>query len=266
MWTGAVSVPEPRWLVYILSDSTSPPGQDLVHVGVHPALTDRDVPAVLDSAWLASGEDFRETHPDAYSRVQELFDRGEPPMVTVISDHGTWGEEAVELGDGLVEQVEGISLVGGPSFRGRPGFRYVGGTLDRVVFPRRGVLPDWANIMVYTVRETDPLWSVPEILHSPPVNVFSWLGSGLPRNTTGVFRIASDDYPAFLLAAAGPRLALHMIPAGFVLGLWEIRGLPGHDGEGADYQAVETPRTRALRASLVGTFVDAPSTTHRRWA
>ncbi|WP_434080669.1 hypothetical protein [Sanguibacter sp. Z1732] len=251
--------------MYTLTDSASSiPG--MLHVGAHPALAARPVPAVLDSSWLASGEDFRVTNPGTYERVQELWNRGEPPTVHVISDHGTWGTDAEALGEGLVAEVEGIDALEGLAFRGRPGFRYSGNTLDRVVLARRGVLPDWTRILVFQVQRPDGLGSVEEMLGSPPVNQFARLRTQLGPDVTASFRTASEDHPAFLLAVAGPRLGPHMIPTGFVLGLWEIRGRFGDARERGDYYAVETPKLAALRASLVGTVVDAPAVTHKRWA
>lgn len=102
---GAVPVPVPRWLLYRLVDVSETGYRTVVGTWVHPALAGIPVPAVLDSSWLASGEGLRGTRPGVYELVQDLFDQGAPPVVEVLSDHGAWGEKAVELGQRLVEEV-----------------------------------------------------------------------------------------------------------------------------------------------------------------
>lgn len=235
----------------------------MFHVGVHPALTGGPVPEVLDSSWLTSGEGLRDSHPLLYARVQGLWDQGRPPNVTVVSDHGTWGDDAVSLGEGLAAQVEGFGTEAGPSFRGLPGFTYASSTLDQVVFTRRGVLPEQDRFLVFTLNSPDKFLTVHRILHAPPMNVLGGLRLRFTAEVAKSLYTASDDFPAFLLTVAGPGLAPHMLPPGFVLGLWEVRGnLTGEP----DFYSVDSPRLRALRSSLVGTVVDVPSTTHTRWA
>lgn len=86
-------VPSPRWLYYRLVDQTD---DAVFHVGVHPELSGRPV-GLVDFSWLASGEDVRVSDPVVRVRVDELFNRGVPPRVEVVSDHGRWGDSAVEL-------------------------------------------------------------------------------------------------------------------------------------------------------------------------
>lgn len=194
-------VPDPRWLVYTLV------GAGVFHVGVHPALTGGPVPEVLDSSWLTSGEGLRDSHPLLYARVQGLWDQGRPPNVTVVSDHGTWGDDAVSLGEGLAAQVEGFGTEDGPSFRGLPGFTYASSTLDQVVFTRRGVLPEQDRFLVFTLNSPDKFLTVHRILHAPPMNVLGDLRLRFTAEVAKSLYTASDDFPAFLLTVAGPGLA-----------------------------------------------------------
>lgn len=73
-WTGLVTVPLPRWLLYRLIDGSCPTAPRVVHTDVHPALAGLPAPSLVDSSWLASGKGFCDTHPDVYARVQRMFD------------------------------------------------------------------------------------------------------------------------------------------------------------------------------------------------
>lgn len=142
-WTALVSVPFPRWLVYRLLDVSGRTSPLNLGQWPHPALSGGRVPAVLDSSWLASGEGFRTTHPRLYEAVQRMFERGAPPVVQVAADHGAWGYEAEGLGVRLAGEVDwdDDDPAAVPTFRGMPGYRYSGDTLDRVLFARPGTRP-----------------------------------------------------------------------------------------------------------------------------
>lgn len=215
------------------------------------------MPAVLDSSWLASGEGLRGTRPGMHGLVQDLFDRGAPPVVEVLSDHGAWGEEAVELGQRLVEEATwDEEPFGRAVFRGLPGFTYSGETLDKAVFARPGVLPADRGTFVVVLNRLGGFGSVEELLRTDPADSFARVKAGFESNVYASLRNSSDDYPAYLAVVAGPRLAKGMIPPGMVLGVWDVRGVPGlRDGEERDFYPVESPLGRAVRASLVGAVV-----------
>lgn len=126
-WTGLMPVPSPRWLLYRVVDPTSAAEAAVMHVGVHPKLAGRST-GLVDFAWLASGDDLRESAPDVYARVDALCNQGRPPRVEVVSDHGAWGDAPAELADLLADEVagaDGAEL----SFQGKRGFVYSGETI-----------------------------------------------------------------------------------------------------------------------------------------
>lgn len=270
-WTALVSVPFPRWLVYRLLDVCVPTNPLSLGQWPHPALTGGRVPAVLDSSWLVSGEGLRDTHPDVYATVQRMFDEGTPPVVHVAADHGAWGYEAEDLGVRLAGEVDwdDHDPAAVPIFRGMPGYRYSGDTLDRVVFARPGTRPVGMNSYVERVNELRGVGPVDELLHGDPSETLERLRPLFRPNVAGQLWTASDDVPACLIVVAGERLAPGMVPGGFVLGVWEVRGDPSPDGKGGDFHPVTTPATAALRASLTGTILPLVSPADRvdfRWA
>ncbi|MDO5619651.1 hypothetical protein [Kocuria sp.] len=189
--------------------------------------------------------------------MQDLFDQGSPPAVEVLADHGAWGAESVDLGSGLVDEVDWEdSPFGGAAFRGRPGFTYSGETLDRVVFVRAGVLPADQDTLVVSLSRLDGFASVEEMLRADPLDSLDRVKVGFKSNVYASLRHRGDDYPAYLAVVAGLGLAEGMIPAGMVLGIWDVKGVSGRqDGEAQDFYAWESPLVRVLRASLVGTVI-----------
>lgn len=262
-----MTVPEPRWLIYRLLDVSDPALTSTLVSWVHPALAGGPVPSVLDSSWLASGEGLRESHAGVYGLVQAMFDRGAPPVVQVVSDHGTWGSEAEALGAGLVDEVEwdaGPAAV--PSFRGRPGFVYSGETLDLCVFARPGALPGDADAFVAQMSRLPGDGSVEDLLRAEPEEALSRLKPGLGSDASAAMRYHDDAWPAYLVVVAARRLAQGMVPVGMVLGVWDVKGSGAPvDGEPADLTQVDSPRVRALRRSLVGTVLPTTEGTNRGW-
>lgn len=266
-----MSVPFPRWLVFRLLDVSVPTYPLSLGQWPHPALTGGRVPAVLDSSWLASGEGLRETHADVYATVQRMFDEGVPPVVQVVADHGEWGGEAEELGARLADEVDwdAHDPAAVPTFRGVPGYRYSGETLDQVVFARPGTRPAGMNSYVERVDDLQGAGSVDELLYGDPTETLVRLRPTFRPNVAGQLWTSSDDVPACLILVAGERLAPGMLPGGLVLGVWEVRGDPDPDGKHRDFHAVTAPATPALRAALTGTILPLVSPADRvdfRWA
>ena len=90
------------------------------------------------------------------------------------------------------------------------------------------------------------------------------LGTG--SDAFAAMRYHDDAWPAYLVVVAAPRLAQGMVPAGMVLGVWDVKGSGAPvDGEPADFTQVDSPRVRALRRSLVGTVLPTTRDTTRGW-
>lgn len=242
-------VPSPRWLLYRLVDPTSPAEDAVLHVGVHPELTGRRT-GLVDFAWLASGEDLRASAPAVYTRVDALFNQGMPPRVEVVSDHGTWGEAPAELAERLQDEVVGADGVE-PSFQGKRGFVYSGDTLDRIVFARQGALPDAMDTVTVALHDYGDFDSPEELLQTEPAELFERLKPQFGRDLVASLRTRSDDFPALLAAVAGAGFARGMIPPGFVLGVWQVRGT----AQNTDFEAIETELVKAVRPGLIGTVL-----------
>lgn len=105
-----------------------------------------------------------------------------------------------------------------------------------------------------------------ELLYGDPLEALRPL---FRPNVAGQLWTASDNVPACLIVVAGEGLAPGMVPGGFVLGVWEVRGDPSPEGKHRDFHAVTTPATPALRAALTGTIlplVSPPDRVDYRWA
>lgn len=251
-----MTVPVPRWLLYRLVDVTDPHEGTVLGTWPHPALAGAGVPPLVDSSWLASGEGFRDTHPDVYEQVQRLFDDGVPPAVLVVADHGRWGDEDSALGGNLPGEVAWSDGSAVPSWRGQPGVVYSGDTLDRIVFARPGSFPADQDTFVVALNKPGGFASLDELWAADPGVALERLKPSLGGDIPAVMRNRTDDAPASMAVIAGPGFAAGMVPEGFVLGVWEVRGRTSSDaGAAGGYFHVDTARSRAVRHALTGTIV-----------